>query len=150
MIGPRTDIAPMRAFLQQRSHLKHRKEVVVEENILYSGCQHGDSDFVYGKALKQFREKGVLTRLHVAFGAEENHKLYIQCLISERAKETWDLIERQQASIYVYGGTEICIDVSEAITNVAADVGGKGMEEAKAYVDSLRSEGRFVQELCTH
>jgi len=147
MVGPGTGIAPMRAFLQERSYQKHKKNMMVGDSVLYFGCRRRDSDYLYEEELKQFQEQGVLTHLHVAFSREENHKVYVQHLIADHAKETWDLIDRQQASIYVCGGTKMGLDVTETITKVIADVGGKGMDGAKAYVDRLRSEGRFVQEL---
>jgi NADPH-ferrihemoprotein reductase len=147
MVGPGTGIAPMRAFLQERSYQKHQKDMMVGDSVLYFGCRRRDSDYLYEEELKQFQEQGVLTHLHVAFSREEHHKVYVQHLIADHAKETWDLIDRQQASIYVCGGTKMGLDVTETITKVIADVGGKGMDGAKAYVERLRSEGRFVQEL---
>jgi len=147
MIGPGTGIAPMRALLQERSYQKHHKKLPVGENVLYFGCKGRESDYLYEEELNKFREEGTLTRLHVAFSRENDRKVYVQHLLAEHAKETWDLIDRQHASIYVCGGTKMGMDVTDTITKLIAEVGGKGMDGAKAYVDALRAEGRFVQEL---
>lgn len=147
MIGPGTGIAPMRAFLQERSYQKHQQKLPVGDNVLYFGCKHRDHDYLYEEELKQFQNEGTLTHLHVAFSREMDRKVYVQHLLAEHAQDTWDLIDKKNASIYVCGGTKMGADVTDAITKLIADVGGKDMAGAKAYVERLRSESRFVQEL---
>lgn len=147
MIGPGTGIAPMRAFLQERSYQKHQQKLPVGDNVLYFGCKRRDHDYLYEEELMQFQKEGTLTHLHVAFSREMDRKVYVQHLLAENAKDTWDLIDNKNASIYVCGGTKMGADVTDAITKLIADVGGKDVSGAKAYVERLRSESRFVQEL---
>jgi NADPH-ferrihemoprotein reductase len=147
MIGPGTGIAPMRALLQERSHQKHVQHLDVGDNILYFGCKQRTSDYLYEDELMQFQKDGTLTKLHLAFSRDQAEKIYVQDLLAKHSKETFDLIECKGAYIYVCGGTKMGMDVTETITKIIAEESGDGLIKAKSYVDDLRADGRFVQEL---
>ena len=83
----------------------------------------------------------------MAFSREQKEKVYVQHLIAKNAKDTWDLIDSQAASIYVCGGVKMGQDVSEALRNIISQCGGRSEAESKSYLDKMASEGRFVQEL---
>jgi NADPH-ferrihemoprotein reductase len=118
-------------------------------NILYFGCKKANLDYLYEEELRTFQEEGVLTKLYVAFSREETKKVYVQHLLSQNAKETWELIDSESASIYVCGGVKMGHDVTEALKEILSTQGEMSFSDAKDYLAKLASDGRFVQELWT-
>ena len=147
MIGPGTGIAPMRALLQERRHQKLVEKKNVGKNVLYFGCKKSNLDYLYQDELQLFRDEGVLSDLHVAFSREQAEKVYVQHLLSKNAEDTYTLIEKEKASIYVCGGVKMGHDVTEALKEIMSTQGEMSMDDAKDYLANLASEGRFVQEL---
>jgi NADPH-ferrihemoprotein reductase len=147
MIGPGTGIAPMRALLQERRHQRLSQKKTVGTNILYFGCKKRSLDYLYEDELRSFQEEGILDHLYVAFSREEKDKVYVQHLLSKNAKETWDLIDSESASIYVCGGVKMGNDVTEALKEIISTHGQMSFSDVKDYLAKLASDGRFVQEL---
>ncbi len=147
MVGPGTGIAPMRAFVQERQYLvKKLGNQGVGEAVLFFGCRREDEDFLYKDELIGALQTGALTKLHVAFSRQQERKVYVQHLISEQAGHLWSLLERG-AHVYVCGATKMGRDVHLAIIDIAKKGGQKDAESAKAFVTSLQTSGRYVQEL---
>jgi sulfite reductase alpha subunit-like flavoprotein len=68
MLGPRTGIAPMRAILQERSHMRRTAGSPAERHriwpsVLYFGCKDQSMDFIYREELEAFADEGTLTEL---------------------------------------------------------------------------------------
>jgi sulfite reductase alpha subunit-like flavoprotein len=66
-----------------------------------------------------------LTKLYVAFFFKENKKVYVQHLLSQNAKEIWELIDSESASIYVCGGVKMGHDVTKALKEIGCTQGVK-------------------------
>ena len=150
MIGPGTGIAPMRALLQERSHQRKKRRFGksnVGKNVLYFGCKTPHQDYLYEEELKEFEQEGTLSNLRVAFSRTTEKKVYVQHLLADDANETWDLVEKEKASVFVCGGTKMGADVSETLRSIVSESGGMNTDDAKAYLDKMAAEGRFVQEL---
>lgn len=148
LIGPGTGIAPMRALLQERS-AQRQQGLDVGASVLYFGCKKRDVDFLYEDELEAFRRSGALTTLHLAFSRETKEKVYVQHVMArpDNAKEIWQLVNVQNAHIYVCGGTSMGSDVAKVLHDVVQNLGGMTESLAAAYVDKLKAEGRYVQEL---
>lgn len=147
MIGPGTGIAPMRALLQERAHQKKKQKLKVGENVLYFGCKKRELDFIYADELEAFKKAKTLTKMHLAFSREQEKKVYVQHLLAENAKETWKLMEKGGAYIYVCGGVRMGQDVSEALRKIVSSQGDYTNTDAKKYMEQMSSSGRYVQEL---
>ena len=115
--------------------------------MLYFGCKTPHQDYIYEDELRDFENEGTLNNLRVAFSRKTEKKVYVQHLLADDADETWKLVEKEKASIFVCGGTRMGADVSETLRSIVAEAGGMSTDEAKAYLDKMSSEGRFVQEL---
>lgn len=146
MFGPGTGIAPMRAILQERSHGR-KNGVEHGASILYFGCKNRTMDYIYRDELELLRDEGTLTELHLAFSREQNHKVYVQNLLAQRAAETWRLIHDEMASIFVCGAVKMGADVDHTLQDIISEQGGMSREKAKAYLDKMAVAGRFIQEL---
>ena len=147
MVGPGTGVAPMRALLQERSYQRKSLKQSVGPNVLYFGCKKRSMDYLYEAELDAFREEGDLDTLRIAFSREQSEKVYVQHLLAQNAKETWDLIDGKGAFIYVCGGVKMGHDVTEALKDICVEEGNLSPGDAKNYLNKLASDGRFVQEL---
>lgn len=146
MIGPGTGIAPMRAMLQERAHMKTQGKAV-GPNILYFGCKDRTQDYLYQDELEAFQSDNVLDELHLAFSRETSQKVYVQHLLEKNASQTWMLISNG-AHIYVCGAVRMGHDVTEALKRIAASEGGLSSYDAKAFVENLaQKEKRYISEL---
>ena len=142
MIGPGTGIAPMRALIQERIYQK-----ASGQNVLYFGCKREDQDYLYQDELQAWKVSGVLD-LKVAFSrANATKKEYVQHLLQRQASETYNLIDRQGAYIYVCGGVKMGHDVTETLKQICVEQGAMSFDQAKDYLAKLAADGRFVQEL---
>ncbi|KAL7692294.1 putative Flavoprotein-like superfamily [Plasmopara halstedii] len=146
LIGPGTGIAPMRAFLQER--MKQQEDGLhVGKSILYFGCRRRDEDFLYKDELEIFKERGVLSELHLAFSREQEEKIYVQHLLLQNGQATWELIRDQEAHIYVCGATTMGNDVNKVLHEIIVGYGGQNADEATATLKMLQDGHRYVQEL---
>lgn len=135
----------MRALLQERWYEKQAEKLPVGKIILYFGCQEINHDFLYEDELKHFHEQHLLTHLHVACNRETNEKIHVQHLLAQHGYDTWDLIYRQNASVYVCGDSKMGMNVSTALTKIFAEVGGLGNKSSPAYMENLQAKGRFIK-----
>jgi sulfite reductase (NADPH) flavoprotein alpha-component len=142
MIGPGSGIAPFRGFLQER-----RATGATGPNWLFFGDQHEACDFLYGDDLRQWHAEGLLTRLDTAFSRDQAQKIYVQDRLRENAADVYAWLEKG-AYLYVCGdASRMAKDVDKALVDVAAIAGGHSEEGAAAYVQALRSAGRYLRDV---
>jgi sulfite reductase (NADPH) flavoprotein alpha-component len=142
MIGPGTGIAPFRAFLHER-----RASGAKGKCWLFFGDRHAATDFLYGDELAGFQREGVLTQLDTAFSRDQEEKIYVQHRLEQRAIELYDWLE-QGAHVYVCGDAiRMAKDVDIALHRVVETAGGKSPEQAREYVQALRSGKRYLRDV---
>jgi sulfite reductase (NADPH) flavoprotein alpha-component len=139
MIGPGTGIAPFRAFLSERETAG-----ASGRNWLFYGDQHFTSDFLYQTELQQWMESGVLNALDVAFSRDQPEKIYVQDKIRQRAGEFFQWLENG-ATLYVCGAKRMSEDVEKTIMDLIRKSGAS--EDASAYLDELKSAGRYLKDV---
>ncbi|MCL9665584.1 sulfite reductase subunit alpha [Curtobacterium albidum] len=142
MIGPGTGIAPFRGFLHERAAAG-----ATGRNWLFFGDQHRDTDFVYEDELTDLQERGVLTRLDLAFSRDQAEKVYVQTRMREQAAELYRWLE-DGAHVYVCGdASRMAKDVEQALLEVIATGRGRGDDDAQAYLADLRRAKRYVRDV---
>ncbi|MEO3973841.1 sulfite reductase subunit alpha [Streptomyces sp. CAU 1734] len=142
MIGPGTGIAPFRGFLHERA-----ARGASGDNWLFFGDQHRKTDFVYEDELTLLRERGVLTRLDLAFSRDQAEKIYVQTRMRERSRELYGWLE-EGAHVYVCGdASRMAKDVEAALLGVIAEQRGRGDEDAAGYLADLRRAKRYVRDV---
>ena len=138
MVGPGTGIAPFRAFLQERLATKAPGDAW-----LFFGHQRSGCDFFYREELEGFESAGVLSRLSLAWSRDSDNKVYVQDKMREDAGELFAWLERG-AHFYVCGDAQrMAKDVDTALVEIVAGAGNRSRDDARAYVDALRSSGRY-------
>ena len=142
MVGPGTGIAPFRAFLEERLATGAKGK-----NWLFFGDQKKDTDFLYDELLTGWQTSGFLTRLDLAFSRDQEKKIYVQDRMLENAAELWSWLEAG-GHFYVCGdASRMAKDVDAAFHKIAETVGGKSVDEAKAYVAKLKSDKRYQRDV---
>ncbi|CAG0955948.1 ferredoxin-nitrate reductase [Methylophilaceae bacterium] len=142
MVGPGTGIAPFRAFLQERRARGHNGP-----NWLFFGEQHAATDFYYRDEIESWHKDGFLTRIDLAFSRDQPNKIYVQDRMRERGADLWEWLQ-MGAHFYVCGdASRMAKDVDEALREVVQTHGRMSTESAKAYVQNLAAEKRYVRDV---
>ncbi len=142
MVGPGTGIAPFRAFLEERAATGAKGK-----NWLFFGDQKRSADFLYEEQLMAWQKSGFLTRLDMAFSRDQAEKIYVQTRMLESAGELWSWLEAG-GHFYVCGdASRMAKDVDAALHKVIETAGGKSADEAKAYVEKMKSEKRYQRDV---
>ena len=142
MIGAGTGIAPYRAFLQHRDALKAKGK-----NWLIFGDQRFATDFLYQAEWLNYRKKGVLTRMDVAFSRDQKEKIYVQNRLKENSKELYDWLQ-DGAHIYICGDMKkMAKDVKKTLIEILIKEGKQSSKEAESYMKQLKKEGRFQEDV---
>jgi len=144
MVGPGTGIAPFRAFLEER-------EINGDagRNWLIFGEQHRATDFLYGDQLLAWEKKGLLDQLDLAFSRDQDHKIYVQDRMKEKAAALWDWLQNG-AYFYVCGDAKrMAKDVHQTLKEIAMDQGGLNQGQADEYIDQtlMRTEKRYLRDV---
>jgi len=142
MIGPGTGVAPFRSFISERD-----ANGASGRNWFFFGEQHFVTDFLYQTEMQNFVQTGVLTHIDLAFSRDQQEKIYVQHRMQQKAAELFSWIDGG-ASIYVSGKKDpMSKDVEATLLNIIAIEGKKTAEEAKAYLEQLKKEGRYEKDV---
>lgn len=142
MVGPGTGIAPFRAFIQERAATG-----ATGRNWLFFGDQKRATDFLYEEEWAEWRDKGVLTRLDLAFSRDQAEKIYVQDRMRQAGAELWAWL-KGGASFYVCGDAKrMAKDVDAALHEIIAQHGGMDAAAAIAYVKALKKEHRYLRDV---
>jgi len=142
MIGPGTGIAPFRAFLEEREARGAKGK-----NWLFFGDQHKATDFLYETQITAWQKSGLLTRFDTAFSRDQEKKVYVQDRIIENANDFYGWLE-EGGCIYICGdASRMAKDVDKAIHKAIEIAGGKSEEEAKAYVEAIKKDKRYLRDV---
>jgi sulfite reductase (NADPH) flavoprotein alpha-component len=142
MVGPGTGIAPFRAFLQQREATG-----ATGRNWLFFGNQYLDYDFLYRDELESWLDRGVLTRLDVAFSRERAEKVYVQHRMLEAGAQLWQWLQ-DGAHFYVCGDARrMAADVDAALRHIVAQHGRMTAAQANDYVAGLTRQRRYQRDV---
>ena len=138
MIGPGTGVAPFRAFLQERA-----AKAAPGPNWLFFGHQRQMHDFLYREELEDWRQRGILTRLSLAWSRDGAAKFYVQ----DRMREVGADVRRwlaEGAHVYVCGdATRMAKDVEAALVDIVAAHGARSPDEAVAFIQGLKRAERY-------
>lgn len=142
MIGPGTGVAPFRAFLAEREAAG-----ATGRNWLFFGDRSFESDFLYQAEWLDWRKRGVLTRIDVAFSRDQAEKVYVQHRMLEQGAQLWAWLE-DGAWLYVCGdASRMAPDVHRALVEIAHRHGGYSDEQANEYFTQMQRERRYQRDV---
>jgi sulfite reductase (NADPH) flavoprotein alpha-component len=142
MIGPGTGVAPFRGFMQEREASGARGR-----NWLFFGDRTYLHDFLYQLEWQDWDAAGLLTRIDLAFSRDQPEKIYVQHRLWQRRAEVWAWLE-EGAHLYVCGDEKaMAKDVEATLQRIVAEAGGRGEDQAKAYLAELKRSGRYQRDV---
>jgi sulfite reductase (NADPH) flavoprotein alpha-component len=142
MVGPGTGLAPFRGFLQEREATG-----AAGRNWLVFGHRHYTHDFLYQLELQDWLKGGVLTRLDVAFSRDQPEKRYVQNALWEARGDLYAWL-KDGAALYVCGDANaMAKDVHAMLLRILADQGKQDEAAAKAELDAIRRDGRYLRDV---
>lgn len=131
LIGNGTGIAGLRAHLKQRIAAGSRR------NWLLFGERSSDRDFFYGDEILDWRSRGYIERLDLAFSRDQAEPIYVQHRLLAAAESLREWVEAG-ASIYVCGSLAgMAPGVDGALRQVLGD----------AAVEDMLTEGRYRRDV---
>lgn len=142
MVGPGTGIAPFRAFLEEREAVG-----ASGRNWLFFGAQHRAQDFLYEAQIADWKSRGHLERLSLAFSRDQAEKVYVQDRMLEEGAELWAWLQ-EGAHFYVCGdASRMARDVDTALQKVIQIHGSRSAEEAAEFLQELRNQKRYQRDV---
>jgi sulfite reductase (NADPH) flavoprotein alpha-component len=142
MVGPGTGIAPFRAFMQEREEMKAEGK-----SWLFFGDQHFRTDFLYQTEWQKWIEKGVLTRMDVAFSRDTDHKVYVQHRMLEKSNELFQWLE-EGAAVFICGDEKnMAHDVHQTLIDILEKEGCMSREKAQEYLADMQQQKRYQRDV---
>ena len=142
MVGPGTGVAPFRAFLAEREETGAQGR-----NWLFFGDRRFHHDFLYQTDILQWRRRGLLDRVDVAFSRDQQEKVYVQDRMRENAPDLYAWLE-EGAHFFICGdGERMAADVDQALKDILAEQGGLSEEQASAYVKQMQKDKRYQRDV---
>ena len=146
MIGPGTGIAPFIGFLQEREWQKVTKNKEVGRNVLFTGFRKQSEDYLYEQELEDWKAKGILDHLFVAFSRDQAEKVYVQHLIEKEKDLLWELLE-EGAYVFVCGdAAHMANDVQNVILRTISEKkygNPNQLSQANDYLKAMQNKGRY-------
>ncbi|XP_067687349.1 methionine synthase reductase-like [Haliotis asinina] len=155
LIGPGTGVAPFIGFLQQRAWQRSQSEADKSygQTCLFYGCRHQDRDYLFRKELQEFKDSGVLSHLFVSFSRDvqpEGSPKYVQDQLLKQGELTLDLIEKQDAVVYVSGDAHnMAKDVTNTFIQILKEYRGMSDADATAYLMKMRLHKKYLEDVWT-
>ncbi|QCI18391.1 assimilatory sulfite reductase (NADPH) flavoprotein subunit [Buchnera aphidicola (Aphis nasturtii)] len=142
MIGSGTGIAPYRSFIQQRDN-----DNATGKNWIFFGNPNFTEDFLYQIEWQKYLNKGLLTKMTLAWSRDQEKKIYIQDKIREYGKEIWNWIE-ENAHIYICGNaSKMAKDVEAALLDIISENGNMNIEHSNEFLNNLRLKKRYQRDV---
>jgi sulfite reductase (NADPH) flavoprotein alpha-component len=142
MIGPGTGVAPFRAFVAEREAIG-----AGGRNWLFFGDRSFECDFLYQAEWLDWRKRGVLTRIDVAFSRDQAEKVYVQHRLRENGAVLWAWLQ-EGAHLYVCGDAErMAPDVHRALLEIIQRHGALSDEHAAEYLTNMQRERRYQKDV---
>lgn len=147
MIGPGTGVAPFRGFVRERA-VEKRNGKPVGTTLLFYGSRNESQDFLYSDEWPElFETLGGDSRIVTAFSRDQAQKVYVQHRIQENGAQVWELLQKG-GYVYVCGDAKnMARDVNQTFINCAIEYGGMAEDKAHEYVKSLRTTGRYQEDI---
>ena len=142
MVGPGTGLAPFRGFLQEREAIG-----AGGRNWLIFGHRNYTHDFLYQLELQDWLKSSLLTRSMSRSLAisRKSAMCRMRCGMLDRDLYAW---LKDGAALYVCGDANaMAKDVHAMLLRILADQGGQDEAAAKAELDAIRRDGRYLRDV---
>ncbi|GLB59562.1 assimilatory sulfite reductase (NADPH) flavoprotein subunit [Cytobacillus sp. NCCP-133] len=142
MVGPGTGVAPFRSFMQERE-----ENGAEGKSWMFFGDQHFVTDFLYQTEWQKWLNKGVLSKMDVAFSRDSEEKVYVQHRMQENSKELYQWLD-EGAAVYICGDEKnMAHDVHNTLIDIIEKEGSMSREQAAAYLSDMQKNKRYQRDV---
>lgn len=146
MICAGTGLAPFRGFIQERAERQAKGEEAGTA-LLFFGCDHPDVDFLYKEQLAEWERAGLVTVLPAFTHQPVEDVKFVQHRLWQERERVKAMLEAG-ALLFVCGdGRRMAPAVRETLERIHQESTGCSLEEAKAWLEGLEREGRYVADV---
>jgi sulfite reductase (NADPH) flavoprotein alpha-component len=147
MAGLGTGLAPFRAYVEERKYDKDQGHKVGGMTLFFGG-RYSKSEYYYRDEFEAFEQEG-LVKCCNAWSRDQKHKIYVQHKIMEEADSIWEHLGKEGSTGYFFlcGSKQPEKDVYKALTEIMKTKGGMSDDKAKAKLEELQANGRYVTEV---
>jgi len=142
LVGTGSGISPYFGFLEQRSYNAQTLGKKLGKAVLIHGCR-STADFALKEKVEADLAGGVITTLWPAYSKEEGNCVHIQDVIEREGATLWDLVNNQEAVVYVCGDIQVGVSVREALIKIGKQHGNLGAFSANMWLERLQKAGRL-------
>ena len=104
-------------------------------------------DFLYQLEWQDWLKSNLLTRLDVAFSRDQPEKHYVQNTMWNARRDLYAWL-KDGAALYVCGDANaMAKDVHAMLLRILADQGHQDEAAAKAELDTIRRDGRYLRDV---
>ncbi|KAK9774957.1 hypothetical protein SCAR479_08231 [Seiridium cardinale] len=147
MIGPGTGVAPFRAFMAEKK-AAWTSGTGIGKCVLFTGCRTHEEDYMYQEEWEACQAAmGDNFELHVAFSRAQSSKVYVQHLVREEGAALLNLIDHQNAHIYICGDVKMAQDVTATLIQSLAQHRSLSKEKARQFITDMKSNRRFQEDV---
>lgn len=141
MIGAGTGIAPYRSFMLDRYYRKAQGK-----NWLFFGECNRAFDFYYEDLWNTLQNEHFL-KVTTAFSRDQKEKIYVQDKLLENSKELISWLDNG-SNLYICGDAKkMAKDLNFALIKIVQKEKKFSEKEAKAYIDKLSFEKRYLKDI---
>ncbi|XP_017028304.1 NADPH-dependent diflavin oxidoreductase 1 [Drosophila kikkawai] len=137
MVGPGTGIAPFRSIIQHRLQPQATGSAI-GPLVVFFGCRNKSSDFHFEADFTAWTTAKQV-EAHFAFSRDEDHKVYVQHLITKNGPYLAGLIKDRNAFIYVAGNSN---NMPKSVREAFIEILGGDAD----YVDLMIKQRRYQEE----
>ena len=136
MICTGSGIAPFISFLQEMESNKNNNNY---ESYLIYGSKNKKYDFIFEKELEEYKKNKILTEYYTAFSRDQDHKIYVQDVLSEKfnKEKIKELIIEKKMNVYVCGSSSMGNVVLKKLKEMLGDENN----------DKMVNNGQLMSEL---
>ncbi|WP_344364749.1 cytochrome P450 [Streptomyces gobitricini] len=148
MVAAGTGLAPFRGVVADRRALLAGGTAALGPALLYFGCDAPDADYLHADELRAADAERAVSVRPVFSDAPVAGARFVQHRIDAESAELWPLLGAG-ARVYVCGdAARMAPGVRDAFrTMYARHTPGAGDEEARAWLDRLVADGRYVEDV---
>jgi len=142
MVALGTGIAPMRAFIEERSAAKQAGEDCGPMALFFGARLR--AEYSYEAEFESYHKEGLLDHVILALSREQKEKVYVTHRLQQQKELIYDLIHEKEGNLYLCGpGGNVPPQVRQSVVDAIRDCGGHGNEYAEKYVQDMQINGRY-------
>jgi len=145
MVGAGSGISPYFSFLEQRTY-NAQQDGKQGKAVFIHGCR-SETDFPLKKKVDDALAARVITDLWPAYSQKEGVKHeHVQDVITREAAVLWNMLQNEEATVYICGYIRVVFVVRGALIDVAKSIGKLNTLQAHAWLKKLELSGRLLHD----